>query len=114
MLGFSGSAAGEAPRRRRKRPRAAVDAKKRRLSDEQAKLLETRFGEEKKLEFGRKLHLAAELGLDPKQVSVWFQNRRARHKSKQVEEAYLKLQAEHDATLLEKSHLENEVHPWSN
>ncbi|XP_042386155.1 homeobox-leucine zipper protein HOX14-like [Zingiber officinale] len=105
----AGGVAGEAPRRRRKRPRAAVDAKKRRLSDEQVKLLETRFGEETKLEFGRKLHLAAELGLDPKQVAVWFQNRRARHKNKQVEEAYLELKAIHDATLLEKSHLENEV-----
>ncbi|CAL9078458.1 unnamed protein product [Musa textilis] len=69
------------------------DAKKRRLSDEQVKFLEMSFGEEEKLEFGRKVHLAAELGLHPKQVAVWFQNRRARHKSKQVEAAYLKLKA---------------------
>ncbi|URE29741.1 transcription regulatory region sequence-specific DNA binding [Musa troglodytarum] len=67
------------------------------------------FGEEKKLEFGRKVHLAAELGLHPKQVAVWFQNRRARHKSKQVEAAYLKLKAVHDATVIEKCHLENEA-----
>ncbi|WOK92567.1 homeobox-leucine zipper protein HOX12-like [Canna indica] len=91
---------------RRKKARAGAggdfDAKKRRLSDEQVKFLEMKFGEEKKLEFGRKMHLAAELSLDPKQIAVWFQNRRARHKSKQVEEAYLKLKSIHDATILEK------------
>ncbi|THU64352.1 hypothetical protein C4D60_Mb01t25590 [Musa balbisiana] len=99
-------------RRRRKKTKgegAEGDAKKRRLSDEQVRFLETSFGEEKKLEFERKVHLAAELGLDPKQVAVWFQNRRARHKSKQVEEAYLKLKSIHDATVVEKCHLENEV-----
>ncbi|CAL9131393.1 unnamed protein product [Musa textilis] len=98
-----------ARRARRRRKKAKGDAKKRRLSDEQAKLLETRFGEEKKLEMGRKLRLATELGLDPKQVAVWFQNRRARDKSKQVEEAYLKLKPVHDAAVVEKCHLENEV-----
>ena len=100
-------------RRRRKRTKgegAEGDAKKRRLSDEQVRFLETSFGEEKKLEFERKVHLATELGLDPKQVAVWFQNRRARHKSKQVEEAYLKLKSIHDATVVEKCHLETEVH----
>ncbi|KAG6493658.1 hypothetical protein ZIOFF_048651 [Zingiber officinale] len=102
----------EPPRRRRNKARCgllAADAKKRRLNDDQVKLLETRFEEEKKLQFGRKLYLAAELGLDPKQVAVWFQNRRVRHKSKQVEEAYLELKSVHDATLLEKCHLEKEV-----
>ncbi|RRT81870.1 hypothetical protein B296_00014981 [Ensete ventricosum] len=99
-------------RRRRKKTKGEGvegDAKKRRLSDEQVRFLEMRFGEEKKLECERKVHLAAELGLDPKQVAVWFQNRRARHKSKQVEEAYLKLKSIHDATVVEKYHLENEV-----
>ncbi|CAL9150105.1 unnamed protein product [Musa hybrid cultivar] len=98
-----------ARRARRRRKKAKGDAKKRRLSEEQVKLLEMRFGEEKKLELGRKLRLATELGLDPKQVAVWFQNRRARDKSKQVEEAYLKLKPVHDAAVVEKCHLENEV-----
>jgi hypothetical protein len=112
-------AQGERPRARRRRRRAAWcgggeldgggDPKKRRLSDEQAEMLELSFREERKLETGRKVHLAAELGLDPKQVAVWFQNRRARHKSKLLEEEFAKLKQAHDATILHKCHLENEV-----
>ncbi|KAH7665447.1 Homeobox domain-containing protein [Dioscorea alata] len=98
-------------RRRRKKARGDVDmeVKKRRLTDEQVKFLELNFGEEKKLESGRKMHLASELGLDPKQVSVWFQNRRARWKNKQMEEDYMKLKSMHDSVVVEKCHLENEV-----
>jgi homeobox-leucine zipper protein len=115
----AGTAQGkEKPRARLRRRRAArcsgeVDAgdpKKRRLSDEQAEMLELSFREERKLETGRKVHLAAELGLDPKQVAVWFQNRRARHKSKLLEEEFAKLKQAHDAAILNKCHLENEVH----
>ncbi|ONM24726.1 homeobox-leucine zipper protein HOX14 [Zea mays] len=112
-------AQGERPRARRRRRRAAWcgggeldgggDPKKRRLSDEQAEMLELSFREERKLETGRKVHLAAELGLDPKQVAVWFQNRRARHKSKLLEEEFAKLKQAHDATILHKCHLENEL-----
>ncbi|KAJ1291611.1 hypothetical protein BS78_02G328500 [Paspalum vaginatum] len=111
------------PRARRRRRRAARcsgggggeqldgggDPKKRRLSDEQVEMLELSFREERKLETGRKVHLAAELGLDPKQVAVWFQNRRARHKSKLLEEEFAKLKQAHDAAILHKCHLENEV-----
>ncbi|EMS66739.1 Homeobox-leucine zipper protein HOX14 [Triticum urartu] len=71
--------------------------------------LELSFREERKLETGRKVHLAAELGLDPKQVAVWFQNRRARHKSKLMEEEFSKLKHAHDAAILHKCHLENEL-----
>ncbi|KAJ0982187.1 hypothetical protein J5N97_010442 [Dioscorea zingiberensis] len=85
------------------------EAKKRRLTDDQVKFLEHNFGKEKKLESGRKLHLAMELGLDPKQVAVWFQNRRARWKNKQMEEDYMKLKSRHDTAVVEKCHLENEV-----
>nr|CAD1837767.1 unnamed protein product [Ananas comosus var. bracteatus] len=99
-------------RRRRKRARgegSGEASKKRRLNDEQVKFLELSFGEERKLETGRKVQLAAELGLDPKQVAVWFQNRRARHKTKQIEDEYSKLKSAHDAAVLHKCHLENEV-----
>uniref|UniRef100_M8C5R2 Homeobox-leucine zipper protein n=1 Tax=Aegilops tauschii TaxID=37682 RepID=M8C5R2_AEGTA len=111
------------PRARRRRRRAARcgggdgdggemdgggDPKKRRLTDEQVHGLELSFREERKLETGRKVHLAAELGLDPKQVAVWFQNRRARHKSKLMEEEFAKLKHAHDAAVLHKCHLENE------
>ncbi|KAJ6814868.1 homeobox-leucine zipper protein ATHB-40 [Iris pallida] len=104
-------------RRRRKKVKASDDGgggsggegRKRRLTDAQAKFLEMNFGEERKLESGRKVQLATELGLDPKQVAVWFQNRRARWKNKQLEDEYLKLKSLHDANLVDKCHLENEV-----
>uniref|UniRef100_A0A1D1YT25 Homeobox-leucine zipper protein n=1 Tax=Anthurium amnicola TaxID=1678845 RepID=A0A1D1YT25_9ARAE len=100
-----------AVRRRRKRSKgeATGEAKKRRLSEEQVKFLEMNFGRERKLESGRKACLAKEMGLDPKQVAVWFQNRRARWKSKQLEEEYVRLKSMHDAVVLEKCHLEAEV-----
>nr|BAO96106.1 homeodomain leucine zipper protein class 1 [Hordeum brachyantherum subsp. californicum] len=85
------------------------DPKKRRLSDEQAEMLELSFREDRKLETSRKVYLAAELGLDPKQVAVWFQNRRARHKCKMLEEEFARLKHAHDAAILHKCHLENEV-----
>ncbi|KAH7691796.1 Homeobox domain-containing protein [Dioscorea alata] len=97
-------------KRRRKKARGDVDmeVKKRRLTDEQVKFLELNFGEEKKLESGRKIHLASELSLDPKQVSVWFQNRRAQWKNKQMEEDYMNLKSMHDSVVVEKCHLKNE------
>ncbi|XP_042453219.1 homeobox-leucine zipper protein HOX12-like isoform X1 [Zingiber officinale] len=98
-------------RRRRKANEGDGDGSgnKRRLSEEQVEFLERSFAEERRLETGRKDRLAAKLGLDSKQVAVWFQNRRARHKSKQMVEDYAKLKAAHDAAVVEKYHLENEV-----
>ncbi|KAI7738670.1 hypothetical protein M8C21_000320 [Ambrosia artemisiifolia] len=100
------------PRRRRKKIKADASStgfRKRKLSDEQVTLLEQNFGDEHKLESERKDRLASELGLDPRQVAVWFQNRRARWKSKKIEEEYLKLKTDHDSTILEKCRLETEV-----
>nr|AYN72409.1 homeodomain leucine zipper protein class 1 [Hordeum marinum] len=121
----NGTAQGEIRQRaRRRRQRAARcgggdgdggdmdgggDPKKRRLSDEQAEMLELSFREDRKLETARKVYLAAQLGLDPKQVAVWFQNRRARHKCKMLEEEFARLKQAHDAAILHKCHLENEV-----
>ncbi|GKC75208.1 homeobox-leucine zipper protein ATHB-12-like protein [Tanacetum coccineum] len=50
----------------------------RRFSDEQIKSLESLFKTENKLEPRKKLEMARELGLHPRQVAIWFQNRRAR------------------------------------
>ncbi|XP_028760408.1 homeobox-leucine zipper protein ATHB-40-like [Neltuma alba] len=102
---------GEAKRRRRrkKEKNQAVGTKKRKLSEEQVNLLELNFGNEHKLESERKDRLASELGLDPRQVAVWFQNRRARWKNQKLEEAYSDLKKLHETTLLEKGHLEAEV-----
>lgn len=70
---------------------------KRRFSDEQIRLLEMMFEEETKLEPKKKLQAARELGLQPRQVAIWFQNRRARWKSKQLEREYNLLKANYDA-----------------
>ncbi|KAL6012379.1 hypothetical protein ACLOJK_002866 [Asimina triloba] len=83
--------------------------KKRRLSEEQAKLLELSFWKEHKLESRRRERLAMELGLEPQVISVWFQNRRARWKAKQVEEEYQRLKAIHHTVLVDKCRLEAEV-----
>ncbi|KAL5572177.1 hypothetical protein UlMin_021774 [Ulmus minor] len=61
---------------------------KRRFSDEQIKSLESMFENETRLEPRKKLQLASELGLQPRQVAIWFQNKRARWKSKQLEREY--------------------------
>ncbi|XP_027106560.1 homeobox-leucine zipper protein HAT4 [Coffea arabica] len=59
--------------------------KKLRLSKEQAALLEETFKEHNTLNPKQKLALAKQLNLRPRQVEVWFQNRRARTKLKQTE-----------------------------
>ncbi|KAK2986852.1 hypothetical protein RJ640_011077 [Escallonia rubra] len=104
---------GEAkPRRRRKKSKgegSGSGMRKRKLNQEQVNLLELNFGNEHKLESERKDKLASELGLDSRQVAVWFQNRRARWKSKKLEEEYSKLKSEHEGTVVEKCRLENEV-----
>uniref|UniRef100_A0A6N2KKX9 Homeobox domain-containing protein n=1 Tax=Salix viminalis TaxID=40686 RepID=A0A6N2KKX9_SALVM len=59
--------------------------KKLRLSKEQSAFLEESFKEHNTLTPKQKLALAKELNLRPRQVEVWFQNRRARTKLKQTE-----------------------------
>jgi len=59
--------------------------KKLRLSKEQSALLEDHFKEHSTLNPKQKAALARQLNLRPRQVEVWFQNRRARTKLKQTE-----------------------------
>nr|GMD29749.1 homeobox-leucine zipper protein HOX11-like [Ipomoea batatas]GME08610.1 homeobox-leucine zipper protein HOX11-like [Ipomoea batatas] len=59
--------------------------KKLRLSKQQSAFLEESFKENHTLNPKQKLALAKQLNLRPRQVEVWFQNRRARTKLKQTE-----------------------------
>nr|ABL63115.1 DNA-binding protein [Catharanthus roseus] len=90
--------------------------KKRRLTADQVQFLEKSFEVENKLEPERKVQLAKELGLQPRQVAIWFQNRRARYKTKQLEKEYDslkssfdKLNADYDSLFKENEKLKNEV-----
>lgn len=69
---------------------------KKRFSDDQIRSLEVMFESESKLEPRKKLQLARELGLQPRQVAIWFQNKRARYKSKQLERDYNILMANYN------------------
>ncbi|XVE85900.1 hypothetical protein DITRI_Ditri17bG0128600 [Diplodiscus trichospermus] len=71
--------------------------KKRRLNIEQVKTLEKNFELGNKLEPERKMQLARALGLQPRQIAIWFQNRRARWKTKQLEKDYDLLKRQYEA-----------------
>ncbi|CAL9203743.1 unnamed protein product [Musa hybrid cultivar] len=71
--------------------------KKRRLTVEQVRTLEKNFEQGNKLEPERKMQLARALGLQPRQVAIWFQNRRARWKTKQLEKDYDVLKRQFEA-----------------
>ena len=94
--------------------------KKRRLTVDQVQFLEKNFELENKLEPDRKVQLAKELCLEPRQVAIWFQNRRARFKTKQLEKdydslraSYDKLKADHDNLRKQNGNLKNEVNKQS-
>lgn len=59
--------------------------KKLRLTKVQSALLEESFKQQSTLNPKQKQHLARKLNVRPRQVEVWFQNRRARTKLKQTE-----------------------------
>ncbi|KAL0842599.1 hypothetical protein Bca101_015844 [Brassica carinata] len=83
--------------------------KKKRLTSGQLASLERSFLDEIKLDSDRKLKLSRELGLQPRQIAVWFQNRRARWKAKQLEQLYDSLRQEYDVVSREKQMLHEEV-----
>ncbi|XP_038883822.1 homeobox-leucine zipper protein ATHB-22-like [Benincasa hispida] len=86
-----------------------VDQKKKRLNQDQLEALERSFQEEVKLDPDRKMKLSKELGLQPRQIAVWFQNRRARWKTKQLEHLYDTLKQQFDTISMEKHNLQQEV-----
>ncbi|XP_020961187.1 homeobox-leucine zipper protein ATHB-22-like [Arachis ipaensis] len=83
--------------------------KKKRLTSSQIDLLERSFQEEIKLDTDRKMKLSRELGLQPRQIAVWFQNRRTRWKAKQLKHLYFALKQEFDHISNEKHKLQEEV-----
>ncbi|PSS11927.1 Homeobox-leucine zipper protein like [Actinidia chinensis var. chinensis] len=77
-------------------PKKKKNKNRKKFSDEQIRSLESIFESETKLEARKKVQLAWELGLQPRQVAIWFQNRRARWKSKKIEQSYRVLKANYD------------------
>lgn len=84
--------------------------KKRRLNLEQVKTLEKNFELGNKLEPERKMQLARALGLQPRQIAIWFQNRRARWKTKQLEKDYDLLKRQFDALKADNDALQAQNH----
>ncbi|KAI3879199.1 hypothetical protein MKW98_028766 [Papaver atlanticum] len=62
-----------------------------------------------KMEPERKVKMSKELGLHPRQVSIWFQNRRAKLKRKQLEQLYNVLQKDYEIISRKNEHLLQEV-----
>ncbi|KAI3942895.1 hypothetical protein MKW92_020882 [Papaver armeniacum] len=83
--------------------------KKRRLTVDQVEFLERSFEVENKLEPERKVQLAKDLGLQPRQVAIWFQNRRARWKTKSLEKDYDSLKASYDTLKINYENLMKET-----
>ncbi|RWW87334.1 hypothetical protein BHE74_00003838 [Ensete ventricosum] len=81
--------------------------KKKRLNIEQVRTLEKNFELGNKLEPERKMQLARALGLRPRQVAIWFQNRRARWKTKQLEKDYDVLKRQFEAIKTENEALQS-------
>ncbi|CDY28696.1 BnaCnng05820D [Brassica napus] len=79
--------------------------KKKRLQLEQVKVLEKSFELGNKLEPERKIQLAKALGMQLRQIAIWFQNRRARWKTRQLERDYDSLKKQN--FLLRLTEIEN-------
>ncbi|WCJ30905.1 Homeobox-leucine zipper protein family [Euphorbia peplus] len=82
---------------------------KKRLGRDQLGILEASFCANQKLKPEFKLELARQLGVSPRQVAIWYQNRRVRHKSEAKEHEYNNIQQELGNVLAEKIRLEKEV-----
>ncbi|KAK1581179.1 hypothetical protein Q3G72_003820 [Acer saccharum] len=82
---------------------------KKRLNHEQVMLLERSFTTHKKLEPELKLKLANQLGVPPRQVAIWYQNKRARWRTQSLEVEYSTVQVKLENALADKRRLERDV-----
>ncbi|KAM3386417.1 hypothetical protein ACQJBY_009793 [Aegilops geniculata] len=83
--------------------------KKLRLSAEQVTVLEGVYEEHCNLDATVKQGLAKRLDIKPRQVEVWFQNRRARSKQKQTAEDYEHLKRKSQGLIKENQKLKMEL-----
>ncbi|KAK9078231.1 hypothetical protein SSX86_002288 [Deinandra increscens subsp. villosa] len=80
-----------------------------RLTEDQVRLLESNFGSSKKLDPERKQQLSRQLGVPPRQIAIWYQNKRARWKNQSLEHDYSRLELQLEATLARTRRLQKEV-----
>ncbi|CAA3000604.1 homeobox-leucine zipper ATHB-52-like [Olea europaea subsp. europaea] len=82
---------------------------KKRLTQEQLRLLETSFNLNTKLDPERKSQLAQELGLPSTRVAIWYQNRRARNKNQSLEDDHKALKLKLETVMEDNARLQDEV-----
>ncbi|KAK1414331.1 hypothetical protein QVD17_30075 [Tagetes erecta] len=83
--------------------------RKQKLTEDQVRLLESNFDSTKKLEPERKHQLSRQLGIPPRQIAIWYQNKRARWKNQSLEHDYTMLQLQLEAALVDTKQLQKEV-----
>ncbi|XP_071694159.1 homeobox-leucine zipper protein HOX6-like [Rutidosis leptorrhynchoides] len=81
---------------------------RKRFTDEQISFLEYMYETQSRPELRMKHQLANKLGLHPRQVAIWFQNKRARSKSRQVEHEYNILKTNYETLALKTESLKKE------
>ncbi|XP_050216868.1 homeobox-leucine zipper protein ATHB-52 [Mercurialis annua] len=82
---------------------------KKRLTQDQVRLLERTFTNNKKLDPELKHQLSNQLAVPPRQIAIWYQNKRARWKTQSLELDYNTLQVKLDNALNDKRRLEREL-----
>ncbi|KAF9679212.1 hypothetical protein SADUNF_Sadunf07G0116500 [Salix dunnii] len=83
--------------------------RKKRLDSDQRRILEASFNANQKLKAEHKIKLARQIGLPPRQVEIWYQNRRAKNKNNAMEHDYKNVMLELGNVMAENIRLEKQV-----